>query len=164
MVAGQTRVPRPQPVEVFHNIMYDEPPVLTGGPAVSALDRVINRRSPNSRDDRYQTAAAFAQELRSVAAPRRHATGRAAARRHASHRPAVSAPAARPGNGLPRLQPRRRHHQFARRRCSRSSSDRASSPARFGERHARPEGARHRGRRRRRGYRHAASARAISCA
>ena len=65
MVAGQTPYGGHTTVEVFHNIMYDEPPVLTGGPAVSALDRVIHKALAKRRDDRYQTADAFAQELRS---------------------------------------------------------------------------------------------------
>ena len=30
-------------VEVFHAIMYEQPAVLTGGPAVAALDRVVHR-------------------------------------------------------------------------------------------------------------------------
>jgi adenylate cyclase len=66
MVAGQTPYGGATTVEVVHNIMYDEPPVLTGGPSVSALDRVIHKALAKNREDRYQTADAFAQELRSA--------------------------------------------------------------------------------------------------
>jgi TolB-like protein len=66
MVAGQTPYGGTTTVEVVHNIMYDEPPVLTGGPAISALDRVIHKALAKHRDDRYQSADAFAQELRSA--------------------------------------------------------------------------------------------------
>ena len=66
MVAGQTPYGGTTTVEVVHNIMYDEPPILTGGPSVSALDRVIHKALAKHREDRYQTAEAFAQELRSA--------------------------------------------------------------------------------------------------
>jgi TolB-like protein len=46
--------------------MYDEPPVLTGGPAIATLDRVIHKAVAKRREDRYQTADAFAQELRAA--------------------------------------------------------------------------------------------------
>ena len=66
MVAGQTPYGGNTTVEVVHNIMYDEPAILTGGAAVSALDRVIHKALAKHREDRYQTADAFAQELRSA--------------------------------------------------------------------------------------------------
>jgi TolB-like protein len=66
MVAGKTPYGGTTTVEVVHNIMYDEPAVLTGGPAVSALDRVIHKALAKQREDRYQTAEAFAQELRAA--------------------------------------------------------------------------------------------------
>ncbi|CAN5805370.1 hypothetical protein BH18ACI5_BH18ACI5_28250 [soil metagenome] len=43
MLAGRTPFNGGTPMEVFHSILYDQPPVLTGGPAVTALDRVIHR-------------------------------------------------------------------------------------------------------------------------
>ncbi len=66
MLAGESPCQGRTPVEVFHSIMYDEPPVLTGGPAVAALDRVIHKSLAKRREDRYQTADALAQELRSA--------------------------------------------------------------------------------------------------
>lgn len=66
MLAGQPPYAGRTAIEVFHSIMYDDPPVLTGGPAVTALDRVIHKAVSKRREDRYQTAEAFAQELRSA--------------------------------------------------------------------------------------------------
>lgn len=66
MLSGQAPYSGRTPVEVFHSIMYDEPPVLTGSPAITALDRVIHKAVSKRREDRYQTAEAFAQELRSA--------------------------------------------------------------------------------------------------
>jgi serine/threonine protein kinase len=51
-------------VEVFHAIMYEQPPALTGGPAVTALDRIIYRALGKKPGDRYQTTEAMAQDLR----------------------------------------------------------------------------------------------------
>ena len=66
MLAGQPPYVGRTAIEVFHSILYDEPPVLTGGPAIAALDRVIHKAVSKRREDRYQTAEAFAQELRSA--------------------------------------------------------------------------------------------------
>jgi serine/threonine protein kinase/tetratricopeptide (TPR) repeat protein len=54
-------------VEVFHAIMYEQPPALTGGPAVTALDRIVYRLS-KAPEDRYQTSEAMAQDLRAAMA------------------------------------------------------------------------------------------------
>jgi serine/threonine protein kinase/tetratricopeptide (TPR) repeat protein len=66
MLAGQSPFAGSTPMEVLHAIMYDEPPVLTGGPAVAALDRVIHRALAKRREERYPAADALAQELRSA--------------------------------------------------------------------------------------------------
>jgi serine/threonine-protein kinase len=66
MLSGQAPYAGRTPLEVFHSIMYEEPPVLTGGPAITALDRVIHRAVSKRREERYQTAEGFAQELRTA--------------------------------------------------------------------------------------------------
>ena len=101
------------------------PPVLTGGPAVAAIDRVVYRALAKRRTQRYQT------RRRDDAGParrdgaRRHR--RTVARPHgdAADRPAVPHAAAGSGDRLPRVRPRRCDHELALRPASRWSSDRA---------------------------------------
>jgi serine/threonine protein kinase len=66
MLAGRPPFAGRSAVEVFHGIMYEQPAVLTGGPAVAALDRVVNRALAKRPADRYQSAEAMAQELRAA--------------------------------------------------------------------------------------------------
>ena len=66
MLAGRPPFAGRSAVEVFHGIMYEQPAVLTGGPAVAALDRVVNRALAKRPADRYQSAEAMAQDLRSA--------------------------------------------------------------------------------------------------
>ena len=54
------------PMEVLHAILYDEPPVLGGSPAVTALDRIIHRALIKNPNDRYQTADAMMNDLRAA--------------------------------------------------------------------------------------------------
>ena len=51
---------------VARAITRDEPAALGGSSGIVALDRVIHRATRKPPDDRYQNAAAFAQELRSA--------------------------------------------------------------------------------------------------
>jgi len=51
---------------VARAITSEEPAALGGSASVVALDRVIHRALRKRPDDRYQTAAAFAQELRAA--------------------------------------------------------------------------------------------------
>jgi TolB-like protein len=66
MLAGKPPFSGKSAVEVFHAILYEQPPALTGGPAVVALDRVIGRALAKRAVDRYQTVAAMAQDLRTA--------------------------------------------------------------------------------------------------
>lgn len=66
MLAGRPPFAGRTAVELFHAICYEQPPVLTGEPAIMALDRVINRALAKVPQDRYQTADALAQELRAA--------------------------------------------------------------------------------------------------
>jgi serine/threonine protein kinase len=82
MLTGKPPFAGHTPVEVFHAILYEQPPVLTGGPAVAALDRVVHRALAKRPAERYETAAAMMQDLRaalvftdaSTAAPARTVT------------------------------------------------------------------------------------------
>ena len=51
---------------VARAITRDEPAALGGSSGIVALDRVIHRALRKHPDDRYQTAAAFAQDLRAA--------------------------------------------------------------------------------------------------
>jgi serine/threonine protein kinase/tetratricopeptide (TPR) repeat protein len=64
MLAGKPPFSGHTAIEVFHAIMYEQPPVLTGGPAVAALDRVVHRAVAKRPEERYQTAGAMMQDLR----------------------------------------------------------------------------------------------------
>jgi serine/threonine protein kinase len=78
MLAGKPPFGGNSPVEVYHAILYDQPPVLTGGPAVAALDRVVHRALAKQPRDRYQTVEAMAQDLRAALALGDTGTGAAA--------------------------------------------------------------------------------------
>jgi serine/threonine protein kinase len=66
MLTGKPPFSGPSAVEVFHAIMYEQPPVLMGGPAVAALDRVVYRALAKRPEERYQTAEAMTQDLRAA--------------------------------------------------------------------------------------------------
>ena len=78
MLAGSGPFSGRSSVEVFHGILYEQPPVLTGGPAVAALDRVVHRALAKLPIDRYQTAEAMAQDLRAALALGDSGTGASA--------------------------------------------------------------------------------------
>jgi TolB-like protein len=66
MVAGQPPFVGETIFEVATAILRDEPPALGGSSNIVALDRIIQRALRKRPDARYQTAEAFAQELRAA--------------------------------------------------------------------------------------------------
>jgi serine/threonine-protein kinase len=66
MVAGRPPFTGGSVFEVATAILKDEPPALGGSSTIIALDRVIQRALRKQPDARYQTAPAFAQDLRSA--------------------------------------------------------------------------------------------------
>jgi eukaryotic-like serine/threonine-protein kinase len=66
MVAGRPPFGGESVFEVAAAILHDEPPALGGSSSIVALDRIIQRALRKQPDARYQTAAVFAQELRSA--------------------------------------------------------------------------------------------------
>lgn len=68
MLAGRPPFSGASAVEIFHAILYEQPPVLTGGPAVVALDRVVHRALSKAAHERYQTVEAMAHDLRAALA------------------------------------------------------------------------------------------------
>ena len=66
MVAGRPPFTGGSIFEVATAILKDEPPALGGSSTIIALDRVIQRALRKQPDARYQTAPAFAQDLRNA--------------------------------------------------------------------------------------------------
>ncbi len=66
MVAGRPAFTGNSVFAVARAITNEEPPALGGSSSAVSLDRVINRALRKRPDDRYQTAAAFAQDLRAA--------------------------------------------------------------------------------------------------
>jgi serine/threonine protein kinase/tetratricopeptide (TPR) repeat protein len=54
-------------VDVLHATLHEQPPALTGSPAVAAVDRVIRRALAKRPADRPVSADSMAEELRSIA-------------------------------------------------------------------------------------------------
>jgi eukaryotic-like serine/threonine-protein kinase len=66
MLAGRPAFDGEGAVRVLHAIMYEQPPVLTGSPVVTSLDRVIHRALAKHASARYASAEEFAADLRTV--------------------------------------------------------------------------------------------------
>jgi serine/threonine-protein kinase len=66
MLAGRPAFAGRSVVEVLHATRYEQPPALTGSPAVAAVDRVIRRALAKRPEDRPSSAEAMAEELRAV--------------------------------------------------------------------------------------------------
>src|SRR4029077_16696924 len=63
MLAGRPAFAGATMIEVFHATRYEQPPALTGSPAVAAVDRVIRRALAKRPSDRPGAADAMAEEL-----------------------------------------------------------------------------------------------------
>jgi serine/threonine protein kinase len=66
MLAGRPAFGGHNVVEILHATLYEQPPALTGSPAVAAADRVIRRALAKRPAERPETADAMAEELRAV--------------------------------------------------------------------------------------------------
>lgn len=53
-------------VEVLHRVIYEPPPALAGSAGIVAMDRVVRKALAKAPADRYQTAAAMADDIRAV--------------------------------------------------------------------------------------------------
>ncbi|HSD65639.1 MAG TPA: protein kinase, partial [Vicinamibacteria bacterium] len=66
MLAGRPAFAGRTAVEVLHATLYEQPPALSGSPAVAAIDRVIRKSLAKAPRDRYPTAAAMGDDLRAA--------------------------------------------------------------------------------------------------
>ena len=66
MLAGRPAFAGRSIVEVLHATRYEQPPALTGSPAVAAVDRAIRRAMAKRPADRPVSADAMADELRAI--------------------------------------------------------------------------------------------------
>ncbi|MPZ16955.1 MAG: protein kinase [Luteitalea sp.] len=67
MLAGRPAFTGRSAVEILHATLYEQPPALTGPPAVAAADRVIRRALAKRPSERPASALVMAEELRAVA-------------------------------------------------------------------------------------------------
>ena len=68
MLAGRPAFSGRTIAEVLHATCYENPPALTGSPAVSGIDRVIRRAMAKTPGERPSSAGAMAEELRGIPA------------------------------------------------------------------------------------------------
>jgi serine/threonine protein kinase/tetratricopeptide (TPR) repeat protein len=66
MLAGRPAFAGKTAVEILHATLYEQPPALTGSPAVAAVDRVIRRALAKRPAERPASAEEMARELRGV--------------------------------------------------------------------------------------------------
>jgi non-specific serine/threonine protein kinase len=66
MLAGRPAFEGRNAVAILHAALHEQPPALTGSPAVAAVDRVIRRALAKRPAERPATADAMAGELRAV--------------------------------------------------------------------------------------------------
>ena len=66
MLAGRPAFGGRNAVDILHATLHEQPPALTGSPAVAAADRVIRRALAKRPSDRPASAEAMAEELRAV--------------------------------------------------------------------------------------------------
>ncbi|HEY6548269.1 MAG TPA: protein kinase, partial [Vicinamibacteria bacterium] len=67
MLAGRPIFAGTTPVEIFYATLHEQPPALTGSPAVLATDRVIRKALQKKPADRPASAEALLLELKAIA-------------------------------------------------------------------------------------------------
>ncbi len=68
MLAGRKAFEGRTLFEVTHAVLHEQPPVLSGSPAVAALDRAVRRALSKRPEDRHPSAEALAAELQAARA------------------------------------------------------------------------------------------------
>jgi serine/threonine protein kinase len=65
-LAGQPAFAGNSAVEIFHSVLYETPPALSGSQAISAVDRIVRRAMDKNPANRFAAADEMAAELRAV--------------------------------------------------------------------------------------------------
>ena len=65
-LAGKPAFSGNSAVEIFHSVLYETPPALSGSQAISAVDRIVRRAMDKSPANRFAAADEMAAELRTV--------------------------------------------------------------------------------------------------
>jgi TolB-like protein len=66
MLTGRRAFSSKNMIEVFHAVLYEQPPALSGSAAVSAVDLIVRKALAKNPDERYQSAHAMAEDLRAA--------------------------------------------------------------------------------------------------
>jgi TolB-like protein len=66
MLTGKVAFNGNSAIEIFHAILYDSPPTLSGSAAAVAVDRVVHQALSKNPEERFQTADEMAAELRAA--------------------------------------------------------------------------------------------------
>jgi serine/threonine-protein kinase len=66
MLAGRPAFGGATALEILHATRYEQPPALTGSPAIAAVDRVIRRALAKQPSERPASAESMAEDLRAV--------------------------------------------------------------------------------------------------
>ena len=65
-LAGKPAFAGNSAVEIFHSVLYETPPALSGSQAISAVDRIVRRAMDKNPANRFAAADEMAAELRAV--------------------------------------------------------------------------------------------------
>jgi serine/threonine protein kinase/tetratricopeptide (TPR) repeat protein len=65
-LSGQPAFAGNSALEIFHSVLYETPPVLSGSQAISAVDRIVRRAMDKNPANRFAAADEMAAELRAV--------------------------------------------------------------------------------------------------
>jgi serine/threonine protein kinase len=66
MLTGRKAFSGGNAVEVFHAILYEQPPALSGSAAISAADLIVRRALAKTPEERYKNAQAMSDDLRAA--------------------------------------------------------------------------------------------------
>ncbi len=65
-LAGKPAFAGNSAMEIFHSVLYETPPALSGSQAISAVDRIVRRAMDKNPANRFASADEMAAELRAV--------------------------------------------------------------------------------------------------